>query len=64
MARQKRGHPHTGRTPKVRGEGESDSKVITIPKGVAEEIGLCCDELPAEITFDPDERSVTFEFEG
>jgi len=63
MAGQKREFPHTGRTPKVRGEGESESKVITIPMGVAERLGLVAGEEPEEISYDPEAREVSFQFE-
>lgn len=63
MAIEKRSHPHTGRTPKVRGEGGSDSKVITIPKGIADKLDLSTGERPSDIVFDPDGREVSFQFE-
>lgn len=63
MVMQKREYPHTGRTPKVRSEGESGSRVITIPKGVAEKLDLDADERPEGIYFDDDDRSVRFKFD-
>jgi hypothetical protein len=63
MGMQKREYPHTGRNPKVRGEGESGSRVITIPMGVADRLDLDPGERPSEIYFDDDGRSVRFEFD-
>lgn len=51
------------RWPKVRDQGANESRSITIPIGAARELNLEAGEEPADIRYDEDDRSVTFEFE-
>lgn len=52
-------HPHTGQKPKVR--GQSDSYVVTIPKGLVRELDIEHEERP-DWEYDSNEREITMSF--
>lgn len=55
-------HPHTGKTPKVTGEGaDGNTRRLTIPKGLARELGIQPGDQPRDIEYDEDGR-IIFDF--